>query len=71
MGKAAFVHLSDGVSRLQIYIRKADIVGIRNDAEGGDVGGAVCVGHLLEVGLDGGLRVMTDQGPEEDVEGHG
>lgn len=39
MGKAAFVHLSDGVSRLQIYIRKADIVGIRNDANGGDVDG--------------------------------
>lgn len=39
MGKAAFVHLSDGVSRLQIYIRKADITGVRNDAEGGDVDG--------------------------------
>jgi lysyl-tRNA synthetase class 2 len=39
MGKAAFVHLSDGVSRLQIYIRKADVVGIRNDAQGGDVDG--------------------------------
>jgi lysyl-tRNA synthetase class 2 len=24
MGKAAFVHLSDGISRLQVYIRKAD-----------------------------------------------
>jgi lysyl-tRNA synthetase, class II len=39
MGKAAFVHLSDGVSRLQIYIRKADIIGIRNDSNGGDVDG--------------------------------
>ena len=39
MGKAAFVHLSDGVSRLQIYIRKADVVGIRNDAQGGDIEG--------------------------------
>ena len=37
MGKAAFVHLSDGIARLQIYIRKADIVGVRNDAQGGDV----------------------------------
>ena len=27
MGKAAFVHLSDGVSRLQIYVRKADVTG--------------------------------------------
>jgi lysyl-tRNA synthetase class II len=25
MGKAAFVHLSDGVSRLQIYVRQADV----------------------------------------------
>jgi len=39
MGKAAFVHLSDGISRLQIYIRKADVAGIRNDAQGGDVDG--------------------------------
>ena len=39
MGKAAFVHLSDGVSRLQIYLRKADFTGVRNDAEGADVDG--------------------------------
>lgn len=39
MGKAAFVHLSDGVSRLQIYVRKADVVGLRNDVEGGTVDG--------------------------------
>lgn len=31
MGKAAFVHLSDGGSRLQIYVRKADVKGIHND----------------------------------------
>jgi lysyl-tRNA synthetase class 2 len=31
MGKAAFVHLSDGKERLQIYVRKADVKGIRND----------------------------------------
>jgi lysyl-tRNA synthetase, class II len=31
MGKAAFVHLSDGQARLQIYVRKADVKGIRND----------------------------------------
>jgi lysyl-tRNA synthetase class 2 len=31
MGKAAFVHLSDGVSRLQIYVRKMDVKGIHND----------------------------------------
>jgi lysyl-tRNA synthetase class 2 len=39
MGKAAFVHLSDGVSRLQIYIRKSDVVGIHNGADGGEVDG--------------------------------
>src|SRR5256885_173170 len=27
MGKAAFMHLSDGVSRLQLYIRRQDVVG--------------------------------------------
>ncbi|HBB87865.1 MAG TPA: lysine--tRNA ligase [Blastocatellia bacterium] len=39
MGKAAFVHLSDGVSRLQIYAKRADFVGVRNDASGGEVDG--------------------------------
>ena len=32
MGKAAFVHLSDGVSRLQLYVRRQDVVGLRNDS---------------------------------------
>lgn len=31
MGKAAFVHLSDGVSRLQIYVRKQDAKAVSND----------------------------------------
>ena len=39
MGKAAFVHLSDGTSRLQIYVRRQDLVGVRNDASGGEVDG--------------------------------
>ena len=30
MGKAAFVHLSDGISRLQVYLRKQDAVAISN-----------------------------------------
>jgi lysyl-tRNA synthetase, class II len=30
MGKAAFVHLSDGVSRLQVYVRKADVKAFNN-----------------------------------------
>ena len=32
MGKAAFVHLSDGVSRLQIYVRRQDVAGVCNDS---------------------------------------
>src|SRR6185295_14333406 len=32
MGKAAFVHISDGVSRLQIYVRKADVKAINNNS---------------------------------------
>ena len=60
MGKAAFVHLSDGVERLQIYIRKADIAGVRNDAEGGDVDGWELF-HLLDhgdfIGVEGFLFV--------------
>jgi lysyl-tRNA synthetase class 2 len=32
MGKAAFVHLSDGMSRVQIYCRKDDFVLLRNDS---------------------------------------
>src|SRR6476661_3948673 len=35
MGKAAFVHLSDGTARLQIYVRRQDIAGVRNDPDGG------------------------------------
>ena len=31
MGKAAFVHLSDGQNRLQIYVRKQDVRAISND----------------------------------------
>ena len=39
MGKAAFVHLSDGSTRLQIYVKQADVAGVRNDASGGEVNG--------------------------------
>ncbi len=31
MGKAAFVHLSDGVSRLQVYVRRTDVKAVNND----------------------------------------
>jgi lysyl-tRNA synthetase, class II len=33
MGKAAFVHLSDGISRLQIYVRKDEAKGISHTGE--------------------------------------
>jgi len=39
MGKAAFVHLSDGVERVQLYIRQADIVGVSNLSAGETVDG--------------------------------
>jgi len=35
MGKAAFVHLSDGISRLQIYCRREDFIFLKNDAHDG------------------------------------
>lgn len=39
MGKAAFVHLSDGVNRLQIYVRKDDAKGVSNDDKSAEVSG--------------------------------
>ncbi|MEP6718647.1 MAG: lysine--tRNA ligase [bacterium] len=60
MGKAAFVHLSDGVSRLQIYVKRADVVGMRNDAMGGEVDGWELF-HLLDhgdfIGVEGYLFI--------------
>ncbi|HYW70607.1 MAG TPA: lysine--tRNA ligase [Pyrinomonadaceae bacterium] len=49
MGKAAFVHLSDGISRLQIYVRQQDVAGVRNDGNGGEVNGWELFG-LLDLG---------------------
>ena len=60
MGKAAFVHLSDGVSRLQIYLRRADIVGVRNDASVAEVDGwslFQLLDHGDFIGVDGYLFV--------------
>ena len=60
MGKAAFVHLSDGKSRLQIYIRRDDVAGVRNDKRGGDVDGWALF-QLLDhgdfIGVEGFLFV--------------
>jgi lysyl-tRNA synthetase class 2 len=60
MGKAAFVHLSDGITRLQIYIRRADVKGISNDAQGGDVDGWELFGLLDHgdfIGVEGYLFI--------------
>ena len=60
MGKVAFVHLSDGVSRLQIYIRKNDVVGVYNSADGGDVDGwelFLLLDHGDFIGVEGFLFV--------------
>ena len=60
MGKAAFVHLSDGGARLQLYLRKADFTGVSNDAQGGDVDGWAMF-QLLDhgdfIGVEGYLFV--------------
>lgn len=60
MGKAAFVHLSDGTSRLQIYVRRQDVAGVRNDAEGGEVNGwdlFSLLDHGDYIGVEGYLFV--------------
>ena len=60
MGKAAFVHLSDGVERLQLYVRRQDVVGLRNDADGGEVDGWELFGLLDHgdfIGVEGYLFV--------------
>jgi lysyl-tRNA synthetase, class II len=60
MGKVAFVHLSDGVSRLQIYIRKNEVIGVHNSADGGDVDGwelFLQLDHGDFIGVEGFLFV--------------
>lgn len=60
MGKAAFLHLSDGVSRLQMYIRRQDVAGLRNDSEGGEVNGWELFGLLDHgdfIGVEGFLFI--------------
>ena len=59
MGKAAFVHLSDGRTRLQIYVRKQDAKAISNDT-----------GEVLEEGNTGfSLFKRLDHGDFVGVEG--
>ena len=60
MGKAAFVHLSDGVSRLQIYVRRQDVAGVSNEVDGGEVNGWELFGLLDHgdfIGVEGFLFV--------------
>jgi lysyl-tRNA synthetase class 2 len=60
MGKAAFVHLSDGVTRLQIYVKRADVKGVSNDAAGGEVDGWELFGLLDHgdfIGVEGYLFI--------------
>jgi lysyl-tRNA synthetase, class II len=59
MGKAAFVHLSDGKERLQIYVRKQEAVAISNDS-----------GQPVEEGESGWkLFQLLDHGDFVGVEG--
>jgi len=59
MGKAAFVHLSDGKNRLQIYVRKQDAKAISNDT-----------GEVLKEGNTGfSLFKRLDHGDFVGVEG--
>jgi lysyl-tRNA synthetase class 2 len=60
MGKAAFVHLSDGITRLQVYVRRADVVGVSNDAGRGEVDGWELFGLLDHgdfIGVEGYLFI--------------
>jgi lysyl-tRNA synthetase, class II len=60
MGKAAFVHISDGVSRLQLYIRRDDVIGVHNEQLGGEVDGwelFQLLDHGDFVGVEGFLFV--------------
>ena len=60
MGKVAFVHLSDGITRLQVYVRRADVIGVSNDVGVGDVDGWALFGLLDHgdfIGVEGYLFI--------------
>jgi lysyl-tRNA synthetase, class II len=60
MGKAAFVHLSDGITRLQLYVRRADVIGVSNDRGVGEVDGWALFGLLDHgdfIGVEGYLFI--------------
>ena len=67
MGKAAFVHLSDGMSRLQIYVRKDDVKGVYNGPKSEPPASA---GGLSEAEVNGWeLFSLLDHGDFIGVEG--
>jgi lysyl-tRNA synthetase class 2 len=60
MGKVAFVHLSDGITRLQVYVRRADVIGVSNDVGVGEVDGWALFGLLDHgdfIGVEGYLFI--------------
>lgn len=65
MGKAAFVHLSDGTSRLQTYVRKADVKAVNNDTVNSDTRGVI-----EEEGKGWELFGLLDHGDFIGVEGY-
>ena len=68
MGKAAFVHLSDGISRLQIYVRRDDVRGVYNGSMSEPT--AVAAGGLGEPDVSGWeLFSLLDHGDFIGVEG--
>ena len=67
MGKAAFVHLSDGTSRLQIYVRKDDVRGVYNGSSGPEL---ALAGGTAPTELSGWeLFALLDHGDFIGVEG--
>ena len=62
MGKAAFVHLSDGISRLQVYVRRDDVQGVYNGPEQKEVNGWELFGLLDHgdfIGVEGFLFITN------------
>ncbi len=60
MGKAAFVHLSDGLTRLQVYVKRADVTGVSNDTGAADVNGwemFALLDHGDFIGVEGYLFI--------------
>ena len=62
MGKAAFVHLSDGISRLQVYVRRDDVKGISNAGSDAEFDGWQLFGLLDHgdfIGVEGYLFITN------------